>query len=634
MKQKQYFTWMMSCLISCICLFPACKGDNTSSNPDEYISLFPKIRHNPIRINDTFFEPGDEIGVFVVPYLEGNTQPGDISQSTYAVNVPHIYTNGSWQPPVGEPVRWPSGGRFVDIFSYYPYAEGFGESNPLAVPFTVESDQSTAENYNNSDLLWAEALSVAPQRTPVELIFGHRLSKARVNIRSEIDILDADFESAVITILNVNTSCLVDLSIGNITAASPSVAGNVTTFPHPTPIAGYRKTVEGIIVPQVISQGVPFIRIEFADGRRFTYTPDVDLVFDSGYERSFNIVITAQGLAVTVLGINNWSIASEINAEINEQLPKVVDLRTIDWNQSKVHSIYDNGIFIAEVCWEYLFSTVAASRVDYPAIVVYTVNTEGDVNRTTGYIAQALNRNRNTITQEYEPNTSNVHGGNVTWGANNSLGTFTAGTLPLTNKIEITGSGINLVPESYITSLTTSPQYATDIDGNNYSIVKVSSQYWMAENLKAENYRNGDAAEYYYYNNDPNNKDIYGALYLWTTVADSRGICPQGWHPTENNEFISIYQYLTPNAGGKMKANVLWSNLNNGDNVSGFSGLPGGRRTNTGVYNEILQYGQWWTSTQTSTTNAYRLYLAAGDWAMHNETYAKTYAQSLRCLRD
>jgi len=113
---------------------------------------------------------------------------------------------------------------------------------------------------------------------------------------------------------------------------------------------------------------------------------------------------------------------------------------------------------------------------------------------------------------------------------------------------------------------------------------------------------------------------------------DSRGIAPEGWQVPGEPDWQSIYRYLTPNAGMKMKANTMWNNLNTGDNVSGFSGLPGGRRTDTGTYNEINNYGQWWASTIYGTNTAYRLYLASGDYAMHLTSLGTSYTQSLRLI--
>src|ERR1700749_1192658 len=83
-----------------------------------------------------------------------------------------------------------------------------------------------------------------------------------------------------------------------------------------------------------------------------------------------------------------------------------------------------------------------------------------------------------------------------------------------------------------------------DIDGNTYKTVLIGTKMWMAENLKVTHYRNGDpviasstrldTAAYCEYNNDLALGAIYGKLYNFKVIMDSRNVCPAGWHlPTE-----------------------------------------------------------------------------------------------------
>ena len=88
----------------------------------------------------------------------------------------------------------------------------------------------------------------------------------------------------------------------------------------------------------------------------------------------------------------------------------------------------------------------------------------------------------------------------------------------------------------------------TDIDGNVYHTVTIGTQVWMVENLKTTKYRNGVAigtttpatlsilseslpTKYQWaYGGNESNVAIYGRLYTWYTVTDSRNIAPTGWH--------------------------------------------------------------------------------------------------------
>ena len=48
-----------------------------------------------------------------------------------------------------------------------------------------------------------------------------------------------------------------------------------------------------------------------------------------------------------------------------------------------------------------------------------------------------------------------------------------------------------------------------------------------------------------YYNNDSaSNAGIYGALYNWWAVNDSRKLCPAGWHVPADDEWTILIDYL------------------------------------------------------------------------------------------
>ena len=91
----------------------------------------------------------------------------------------------------------------------------------------------------------------------------------------------------------------------------------------------------------------------------------------------------------------------------------------------------------------------------------------------------------------------------------------------------------------------------TDIDGNEYEIVQIGTQVWMAENLKTTRYRNGEQiltglqpnqwastqdGAYGLYDGNPDNIEKYGYHYNGWAVLDERGVCPEGYHPPSLNE--------------------------------------------------------------------------------------------------
>src|ERR1035437_5986068 len=166
----------------------------------------------------------------------------------------------------------------------------------------------------------------------------------------------------------------------------------------------------------------------------------------------------------------------------------------------------------------------------------------------------------------------------------------------------------------------------TDNDNNVYRTITIGSQTWMAENLKTTKYRNGDqisnvlsntdwpvqtSGAYCWYNNDSEScKALYGALYNWYSVNDSRNIAPLGWHIPTSDEFTTLMNYLGGDsiAGGKIKETGIthWQTPNTrATNESGFTAMPAGYRyLGDGRFEGLDQGSNFWTSDQPVVTRS------------------------------
>jgi uncharacterized protein (TIGR02145 family) len=70
-------------------------------------------------------------------------------------------------------------------------------------------------------------------------------------------------------------------------------------------------------------------------------------------------------------------------------------------------------------------------------------------------------------------------------------------------------------------------------------------------------------------------------------------------------------------------------------NSTGFTGLPGGvRDANQLLDGSMENYGMWWTSTETSTSEAWDRGLATGWSSLEQDIVLKTHGFSVRCLKD
>ena len=184
--------------------------------------------------------------------------------------------------------------------------------------------------------------------------------------------------------------------------------------------------------------------------------------------------------------------------------------------------------------------------------------------------------------------------------------------------------------------------------------VGIGTQQWMSKNLDVAFYRNGDpipqvtdptawaaltTGAWCYYNNDSTQGNKYGKLYNWYAVNDTRGLAPQGWHIPSDAEWTTLATSLggASVAGGKMKeaGTLNWISPNTeGNNNSGFAGLPGGYRFSNGTFISVGVYGSWWSATETNTTAAWNRYLNYYDGGIDRATNGKKLGFSVRCLRD
>ena len=196
-----------------------------------------------------------------------------------------------------------------------------------------------------------------------------------------------------------------------------------------------------------------------------------------------------------------------------------------------------------------------------------------------------------------------------------------------------------------------------DIDGNQYDVIKIGTTSWAQKNLDVTRFQNGDIIKnatgekeweeagqngqpaWCYYDNDSENGKIYGKLYNWYAVNDSRGLCPKGWHLPTDDEWINLTEQLggTEIAGGKMKSieTKYWDAPNlNDTNESNFTGIPGGYRKNDNSFNNIKNYVFFWSASSYSNINAWYFCIYNNFSFVYRYNIEKPVGASIRCIKD
>jgi uncharacterized protein (TIGR02145 family) len=206
--------------------------------------------------------------------------------------------------------------------------------------------------------------------------------------------------------------------------------------------------------------------------------------------------------------------------------------------------------------------------------------------------------------------------------------------------------------------IVSNPGAGVTFDGYTYgSIVLGNGQEWMAENLRTSVYANGDpipnetdptqwinltTGGWAHYQNNNLYENPYGKLYNWYTINDSRNVCPTGWHVPTDADWTILTDYLDLGLGGsmytgyRMKSTSGWISLN-GDNESGFSGLPAGQRNSNGSFGGNGTSTRWWSATEylANPGNAWMRGLQnQNDVVEINIIGLYGWGLSVRCLKD
>ncbi len=205
----------------------------------------------------------------------------------------------------------------------------------------------------------------------------------------------------------------------------------------------------------------------------------------------------------------------------------------------------------------------------------------------------------------------------------------------------------------------------TPPQNTNDEKVTIGTQIWMLKNLNVTSYRNGDPIQqvtdpaqwsqlttgaWCYYNNDPATGVLYGKLYNWYAVNDPRGLAPTGWHVPTDNEWKTLEMNLGmsqtdadaiglrgSDEGGKIKevGTTHWLSPNTGaTNSTGFTALPGGYRSSSGLFYHVGTNGYWWSTTEYTATSTWSRYL------YYTSAHAYRYSDdnktgfSVRCVMD
>ena len=207
----------------------------------------------------------------------------------------------------------------------------------------------------------------------------------------------------------------------------------------------------------------------------------------------------------------------------------------------------------------------------------------------------------------------------------------------------------------FISTISIQAQTVTDVDGNTYNTISIGNQTWLTENLKVTKYNDqvpislvlDDASwstqtepAYCYYEGDIANSNVYGNLYNWHVVNNTKNVCPSGYYVPSIADWEELITFVGGNAvaGGKLKEMGLehWLDPNTGaDNSSSFTLLPSGWRANNNGFYENLSYMAFvWSSTSVDAQSSSIILVGYDSPACYTSDSHILTGLPIRCLKD
>lgn len=185
-----------------------------------------------------------------------------------------------------------------------------------------------------------------------------------------------------------------------------------------------------------------------------------------------------------------------------------------------------------------------------------------------------------------------------------------------------------------------------------YKTVKIGNQTWMAENL---NYSVDPGKQSWCHDDNAENCSMYGRLYTWAAAVGKteaecgrehecdltdpvQGVCPEGWHLPNMDEWNALITVAGENGVGTMlKSTSGWNNKIDGSNGNGtdsygFGGVPAGFRYAGGSFSIVGNIACFWSSHEIEADFASYWSLNDEDEVSFNDR--KDLGLSVRCLRN
>lgn len=222
------------------------------------------------------------------------------------------------------------------VTAWYPYSE----TKPTS--FTVQTNQNTADNYQTSDFLYTTGTHTYSSSGACALVFKHLPVKVVINLINGDQVTADEVANATVSIVNQPTTSGAITDNGTVAVATDGTESITPKVVSSDASANdYQKTIQALLVPQDIANK-KFIKVTIGtnnDARDYYFTPAADAAaLKASTQYTYNITVQKEGLAV-VSTSGTW-----IDNEQNDSAPSTtfqISLSDFDGTSTPNYKIAD-----------------------------------------------------------------------------------------------------------------------------------------------------------------------------------------------------------------------------------------------------------------------------------------------------
>lgn len=313
MKATNYILFAAAAIALAACSNDGLPGDDPNAPVEIRLTGGLEVQTRTSHNLDTQLKNGEQVHVWV-------DNAGNVANKELYKD--RELTAGESGALTGETMYFPQTGNAVDIYAIHgnfdAYEDwssgGFWEE---VILHWIEQDQkSTTDGYAKSDLVYAKSPNVARTKSAVNLPFSHMLSKI------EVVLVQGAGSPEIAKMEILNTKIVAKFTPDKANGFSVKAEDNVGEIGNPIEIDTHQtdaKTAantdsdegkelnEAVIVPQLLTQDTPFIRVTTAEGGELIYRLPEDKTFDPAKKYRFTVTANLTELKVVSAKITDWT---------------------------------------------------------------------------------------------------------------------------------------------------------------------------------------------------------------------------------------------------------------------------------------------------------------------------------------